>query len=231
MNDNFSYGKKIKLINFLKEFITHERNTRFEDIIKERTKYLTIVLEDIYQPHNASAVLRSCDCYGIQDVHIIENNNVYDVNPQVALGSSNWLHLHKYKGKDFNTPDCITHLKSLGYTIAATTPHKNGYDIADVPLNNKIALMFGTEKDGLSQYAIQNADIYVKVPMFGFTESLNISVTAAICFYQLSQNLRASDIDWKLTEEEKTDTLLSWYKNSIRDAKGLIEKFNRDYHD
>jgi len=230
-HQNYSLSEKKNLIAYLSRFVTPERNKRFEEIITHRSKHLTVVLEDIYQAHNASAVLRSCDCFGIQDVHIIENKNTYDINPQVALGASNWLSLHKYNKDDFNTPECMKLLKDSGYVLAATTPHKEGYEIADLPLKQKTALLFGTEKDGLTDYAVKNADVCVKIPMFGFTESFNISVTAALCLYQATRNLRIEDIPWQLTEEEQTEILLAWYKKSIRQCDVIIANFSNNLQD
>ena len=119
------------LIEHLKKFATPERFSLFKRIVEERTNYITVLLEDIYQAQNASAVLRSCDCFGIQDVHIVENKNEYSINPDVALGSSNWLNLYKYNNKEHNTEDAINSLKNRGYRIIATTPHTNEINLED----------------------------------------------------------------------------------------------------
>jgi tRNA (guanosine-2'-O-)-methyltransferase len=183
--EGLSLSQKQELYRFLVQFITPERKKRFEDIIKLRTRHLTLIIEDIYQPHNASAVLRSCDCFGIQDVHIIENKNKYEVNPDVALGSGNWLSLHKYSGQEDNTSLCINTLKKKGYAIIAATPHRNECLLEEYDISAKTAIMFGSEKNGLTEYALNHADGFVKIPMQGFTESLNISVSAAITLYTL----------------------------------------------
>jgi tRNA (guanosine-2'-O-)-methyltransferase len=216
---------KNDLLTFLMEFITDERKQRFLDIVEKRTKYITIALEDIFQPHNASAVLRSCDCFGIQNVHIIENKYKYNVNPDVALGSPKWLDLFRYDRTEFNTTECLTKLKNDGYRIIATTPHKNDCLIDELPLDNKIALVFGTELNGLTETAIQMADAFVKIPMYGFTESYNISVSAALSLYELTKRLRASVSDWELTPEEKTDVLIKWCVNSVNKSDMLLRKF------
>lgn len=196
------------------QFITPERKIRFEEVIEQRTRHLTIIIEDIYQPHNASAVLRSCDCFGIQDVHIIENKNKYQVNPDVALGSANWLTMYKYRNGTDNTTDCISSLKQQGYRIIAASPHGNSYNADELDISNKTAIMFGSEKDGLSAQAFKLADAFFKIPMVGFTESLNISVSAAITLYHLTQRMRSGSIPWQLNEEEKADILLEWAKRS-----------------
>ncbi len=215
-----------ELSRYLSQFITEERYSLFNKIIKDRTRYMTVVLEDIFQPHNASAVLRSCDCFGVQDVHIIENENEYTVNPDVALGSSKWLNLYKYTEKENNTLDTINKLKEKGYRIIATTPHTDDVNLEDFDISKgKFALMFGSEQPGLSKIAMENADEFLKIPMYGFTESFNISVSAAIVLHHLSLKLRQSDIDFKLTNTEQQEITLEWLKRSIKDSEKIIKKF------
>jgi len=225
MFNTLSLEQKRALINYLKPFATEERQKRFEDVIAHRTKHISVVLEDIFQSHNTSAVLRSCECFGIQDVHIIENEHVFNVNPDIALGSSKWLDIHHYNSDGNNTVKCIDTLKEKGYKVIATTPHEKSVCIEDLDLTQKTALLFGTELKGLSQTALDNADSYVRIPMYGFTESLNISVTVAVSMFYLSRKLRNSSIDYKLSPEDNTNTLLLWYKNTIKSADMLIEKY------
>ena len=213
-----------KLIEYLKNFVTEKRYNLFLDKIKYRTDYLTVVLEDIYQPHNASAVLRTCDCFGIQDVHIIENRNKYKVNPDVALGSFKWLNLIKHNSYDNNTISTIKDLKKQGYRIVATTPHTNDVLLNDFDLNKgKTALFFGTELQGLSKEMMNNADEFLRIPMYGFTESFNISVSAALVLHYLSEKLRKSDIAWQLSNDKKNKVLINWLKNTIKNSD-IIEK-------
>ncbi len=218
-------SNKTELLNFLESFISENKKNLFNRIIEYRTRYITVVLEDIYQPHNASAVLRTCDCFGVQDVHIIENRNIYEVNPDVALGSSKWLTLEKYNTAKNNTVDTINKLKSKGYKIVATTPHKNDTPLSQLDLSKKTALLFGTELKGLSDIALENADAFVKIPMVGFTESFNISVSAAIILHQLTEKLRASDYKWQLTDKEKLDIRLDWVKNVLKNSDLVEEEF------
>ncbi len=214
---------KIKLLEYLMTFVSEERKKRFDEIIQFRTRHITVVLEDIYQPHNASAILRTCDLTGVQDVHIIENKNKYEVNPEVALGSSKWLTLKKHNRKDSNTLEAINSLKENGYTVVATTPHKKTWDLDSIPIDNKTAFLFGTELTGLSDLAIKSSDEHLRIPMFGFTESYNISVSAALVLYTLTQRLRFSNIDWKLNNNELTDLLLDWARISINKHE-LVEQ-------
>ncbi len=221
-----------KLLEFLYDFITVERKQRFEDVLAYRTRHVTVVLEDIYQSHNASAVLRSCDLTGVQDVHIIENRNVYDINPDIVVGSTKWLNLHKYNELDFNTPEVFDRLHAKGYRIAATCPHRDDFTPDTLPLDKPVALVFGTEKVGLTDYAISHADMHVRIPMFGFTESFNISVSAALLMHTLTNRLHASaDIDWKLTDEEKDELRLEWTRNTLSRIKFYDVKFNQLYPD
>lgn len=216
---------KQKLHNFLFSLITEERKASFDRVINLRTKHISIVLENIYQSHNASAVLRSCDLTGIQDIHILENKNEYNVNPEVAMGSAKWLNLYKYNEEKDNTLKAIKALKNKGYKIVATTPHKGSYSPETLPLDNKLALFFGTELTGLSDIAIEHADEFLKIPQFGFTESYNISVSVAISLYTLMNRLHNANINWHLSEEEKLDISLDWARGSLRRADIIEEQF------
>jgi tRNA (guanosine-2'-O-)-methyltransferase len=216
--------EKRKLYEYLCCFISEERRAKFERYIEWRTRYVTIAVEDIYQPHNISAVIRSAECFGIQDLHVIENTNKFSPNPEVSLGSNKWLTLHHYRAGENNSLECIQALQKSGYRIVATTPHEKDKLISELDLaKGKVALFFGTELEGISKTVIDNADEFVKIPMFGFTESFNISVSTAICDYELTSRLRNSAIDWRLTEDEKTDILLEWARNSVQKHE-LLEK-------
>jgi tRNA (guanosine-2'-O-)-methyltransferase len=219
--------QKQQLYSFLSGFISENKKNKFEEIILQRTRYLTVVLEDIFQPHNASAVLRSCDCFGIQDVHIIENRNKYEINPDIALGSSKWLSLYTYHAAIYNTVECLQQLKDSGYRIIATTPHKKDFTPESLPLDQKIALVFGTELEGLSPHAKAMADGFVRIPMYGFTESLNISVSAALLVRSITERLQNSEIPWQLTDDESIDIRISWAKSVVKKADLLEKEFLR----
>ncbi|MCF8348403.1 MAG: RNA methyltransferase [Bacteroidales bacterium] len=212
---------RLALIEQMDKLITPRRRLLFDKVLANRTRHITIALENIFQPHNASAVLRSCDLTGVQDVHIIENTNEYNVNPDVAMGASKWLNLHKYNSIDYNTPLAYQYLRDQGYKIVATTPHHESITIDELPITEKVALVFGTELTGLTEWAISNADMYVNIPMVGFTESYNISVSAAICLYSLTRRLRASEISWKLEEEQVSAIRLQWLRNSIKKSEHI----------
>tara|TARA_B100000683_G_scaffold65540_1_gene64360 strand:+ start:7850 stop:8527 length:678 start_codon:yes stop_codon:yes gene_type:complete len=218
-----------ELIIHLSSLVTEDRWNRFQKVLMERTRYITIVLENIYQPLNASAVLRSADCFGIQDVHVIENNNDFIPDREVAMGSSRWLNIRRYNEEENNTIQCIQKLKKDGYRIIATTPHKSDRNLQDFDLTKgKIALVFGTEMEGLTDIVLEEADEYLKIPMYGFTESFNLSVAAAVCLQHLSQQLRKENINWQLDDAAKEETLLNWLRYSIDRSEIVEEDFWRN---
>lgn len=217
---------KLELVQFLRDFVTDDRWQTINEVLDKRTRHLTVVLEDIYQPHNASAVLRSCDCFGIQDVHVIENRNEFDPNKGITIGADKWISLHSYDEQEKNnTVRCYQQLKGEGYQIIATTPHEGDTTIDEIPVDQKTALVFGAELEGLSDYALNHADGYARIPMVGFSESFNISVGAAICLYEFSTRLRNTRDDWSLTNQEKLDLQLGWLKKSIRASDQLVQRF------
>ena len=213
-----------ELIDHFLKCITNKRKALFEELIQKRTKYLTVVLENIYQPLNASAVLRSCDCFGIQDVHVIENYNEFKPDREVAMGASNWLTVNRYDMNENNTLDCIQSLKNKGYRIVATSPHNSQTDLINFDLSKgKTALFFGTELEGLSDVVLENADEHLHIPMYGFTESFNLSVSAAICLYEMRMKMEKENIKWHMTEDEKNQVLLNWLRYSI-DRSEIVEE-------
>ena len=218
------------LIGHLTQFITENRWKLFQDVLSRRTRYITVMLEDIYQSQNASAVLRTCDCTGIQDVRIVENRNEYTINPDVTLGSNQWLTLRYYKESDDNTSVAIGELKKKGYRIVATSPHLEGTTPDTFELDKGPAVfLFGTELNGLTDRALEQAEETIRIPMAGFTASYNISVSAAIILYRLRKRLEESTIDWKIREEEKNDILLQWLRSTIHKVELIEKEFNNNY--
>ena len=217
---------KQELLAYIRRFVNGQRLQRLEQVLDMRTRYISVVLENIFQAQNASAVLRSCECFGIQDVHIIEHHNPFEVNPEVAMGSDKWLSLTNYNepGRD-NTKECLQQLKARGYRIIATSPDKEGYTLESLPLDQKTALIFGTELNGISDQAKQMADGYLHIPMRGFTESFNISVSVAICLYHLVTKMQTDVRHWQLSDQEKTALMLEWVKKSVRNPEGIIQHY------
>jgi len=226
-----NFGIKKKLIEYLQQFVTSRRLETINRVLDKRTRYLSVVLEDLYQPHNASAVLRSCDGFGIQDMHIIENENRFRPAKGVTIGSDQWITQHKYniEGKN-NTERCYQRLRDKGYRIIATTPHEEDVTIDELPLEQKTALVFGSELTGLTDYAMDHADGYARIAMEGFSESFNISVSAALCLYELSTRMRRQQNKWSLTETEKMDLRLEWLRTSIREVRMIERRFLAEYN-
>lgn len=212
------------LLEFLQSFLTPERKALFDKLIIERSNHMQVVLEDLYQPHNISAVLRSCDCFGVQNIHIIEKRHAFAIKKKVSLGSSKWLNIHRYNGETA-TQECLRSLKAKGIRVVATTPHIRDQYVQDFDISTPFALVFGTEIDGVSQTVMEEADEFVKIPMYGFTESFNISVAAAISLYDLSRRLRESKFAWHLSSEEEHEILMQWTKNSIKGVDGIIKRY------
>ncbi|ASO08116.1 TrmH family RNA methyltransferase [Arenibacter algicola] len=212
----------LKLLDYLEGFITPERKARFLDILEDRTNYITVAIEDVYQMHNTSAVVRSCDVFGVQQAHLIESKFGKRLDKDIAMGAQQWVDIKRYN----TTTDCIDTLREQEYKIVATTPHRNNCSLTDFKLEGKTALFFGTERDGLSEEVLEKADSFLKIPMVGFTESLNISVSAAIILHTLTSQLRKESINWRLTEEEKLEKRLDWTKKSVRSLNDVLARFH-----
>jgi tRNA (guanosine-2'-O-)-methyltransferase len=215
-----------KYIEYLEQFVTDKRKDLFRKVIAERTRHFTVAIEDIYQPHNASAVVRSCEIFGVQDVHVIQNKYKFYASNQVAKGAQKWLDFKLFKEKNTNnTLACIDDLRKNGYQIIATTPHNNSCVLQDFDITQKSAFFFGVEKEGLSKDVMDNADGYLKIPMVGFTESLNISVAAAIILQSMNEKLKKSNVKWQLTDLEKNELYLKWLQKSIKSIKKIREYY------
>ena len=214
-----------ELLEHLQTFLTRQRQDRFEEILSRRTRHLTVVLEDVFQPHNQSAVLRSADAIGIQDVHIIETGSRLDIARDIALGCDRWLTIHRHNDSADNTRDCLTKLKRQGYRILAASPHAPAVPLPDVSVTQKTALVIGHETEGVSTAALEWADERVVIPMWGFVESFNLSVAAALCLYDLRVKLDASSLDWTLSAEEIEELRFLWTRRSIPNVEAIERRF------
>lgn len=215
------------VLNELIGLLTENKATLFDNIAAERTNHINVVVENLYQAHNASAVLRTCDCYGINKMHVIENINKYKVNSDIALGAGKWVETESHVEGEQPTLECIKTLKQRGYKILATTPHTDDYDIYNVPIHEPMAVFFGTEMDGLSDEVLNKADYKVNIPMYGFTESFNISVSAAILLSSLRMRLESSDLNWKLNEEEQTKLKIAWCNRTLIKGEQIEREIRR----
>ncbi|MFQ3296543.1 MAG: tRNA (guanosine-2'-O-)-methyltransferase [Polaribacter sp.] len=225
-NFKFVFMMDEKLLNYFEGFLTTHRKQLFKEVLENRTRHFTVVLEDIFQSHNASAVVRTCDIFGVQDLHIIENKYNNKVSRHVAKGSQKWLNQYRYRDDGDNTKTCLDNLKKEGYQIVATTPHNDSCLLQDFDVSKKTAFVFGVEAEGVSDYVMKNADGFLKIPMVGFTESLNISVAAAIVLQDVTTKLRNSDLNWQLSDVEKENLYFDWVKKTIKN----VAKIEAHYH-
>lgn len=210
-----------QLIEFLEGMLTPERKFLFNKVIDQRTNHFTVATEDVYQLHNTSAVIRSCDVFGIQNIHVIEERNRKKIDREIAMGAQKWVSLNRHH----SSAECIFDLKKKGYQIVGTTPHGNSSYLEDFDISKPSAIFFGTEQDGLSQGVLNNADHFIKIPMNGFTDSLNISVSAAIILQHITVKLRNSEINWELSENEKNAIKFEWLSKSFKNLPQLIKRF------
>ncbi len=208
-------------IEFLRGFMLPERYDNFRRVLDMRTRWMTVCMENTFHPQNASALVRNCEAFGIQDIHAIENLCPFQPNVDIVRGTDKWIDLHHYK----DSRSAMKALKADGYRIVATTPHRDdrqpeNFDVA----KGKFALVFGTEHAGISEEVSREADEFIRIPMCGFVESLNVSASAAILLYALSSRLRAGNAPWQLSESEKLPIMFEWVMGSVRDAEKILFK-------
>jgi tRNA (guanosine-2'-O-)-methyltransferase len=209
------------LLQYLEEFITENRKEGFLRVLKNRTKHFTVAMEDVFQLHNTSAVMRSCEVFGIQELNVVEQKFGKSIDKEIAMGAEKWVDINRFA----SIQECITNLKQKGYQIIATTPHNDSCLLHEFDISKPSALFFGTERDGLSDAVMQQADGFLKIPMVGYTESLNISVSAAIIIQDITNRLRNSAINWQLTEDEVLEKRLDWTRKTIKDIAFIERKF------
>lgn len=211
----------LELLKYLQTYLTENRKERFQEVLSERTRHFTVVTEDVYQLHNTSAVMRTCDVFGIQDLHVVEERVSKRIDKEIAMGAQKWVSFKRHNA----IKNCISELKDSGYQIIATTPHKSSMMLHDFDVSKKSAFFFGKESDGLSDTVMEAADGFLKIPMYGFTESLNISVSAAIILQSVVSKLKQNNINWQLSEEEKREIELEWAKKTIKSSDEIIERY------
>ncbi len=220
MNLKELYAYK-EYLTYLEGFITENRKLGFERVLENRTNHFCIAVEDVFQLHNTSAVMRSCEVFGIQNLHVIEERFGKDIDKEIAMGAEKWVDIHRYQ----SNLSCVNTLREKGYQIVATTPHAEASFLEDFDITKPSAIFFGTEKLGLSNEIMNEADTFIKIPMVGFTESLNISVSAAIIIQDITNRLRNSSIDWKLSEAQLLEKKIDWARKSIKDIDFITERF------
>ncbi len=209
------------LLAYLQTYLTERRRQLFRNTLKERTRHFTLVTEDVYQLHNTSAVMRSCDVFGIQDLHVIEERLGKRVDSEIAMGAQKWVDIYRHR----SSLECVEELRQKGYQIIATTPHGNSTLLHEFDVSKKSAFFFGSEKSGVSDSIMKAADGFLKIPMYGFTESLNISVSAAIILQEIVTRMRLEEVPWQLSNEEKQQLELQWTRKTIKSIDKIEEHY------
>ena len=213
------------LQNYLEGFVSETRMKRIKEVVSNRTRHVTIILEDIWQAQNASAAIRTSEAMGLQELHIIKNGDGYKINKQVVKGANKWIEINKYSNHLNNTETCLKQLKDRGFKIVATVPAENSQLLTNLDVNCKTAFVFGSEKNGVSNDVLNLCDSKISIPMFGFTESYNISVSVAISLFHVIHELKKQNINYKLSEVEQNDLLHKWTKQSIKKCELLVQEF------
>ena len=218
------------ITSFFSEFVTDERKAKIEEILAQRTEHFHVVVEDTYQEHNAGAIVRSCDCFGVQQLSVIENINEFNVSEGMARGAEKWIDVNYFHGSESGIQNCIDHLRSDDYQIVATVPYPDAASMNDFDITNKSAFFFGREREGLSQQIIDQADANLFIPMVGFTSSLNVSVSVAIVLQTLTHRLRnESSVNWQLSDQRKQLLRLIWYYNSIPNKQKMLVAYLKSH--
>lgn len=222
--DNDSSNQRLEQeIEFLSELMLPQRFEVFKNVLDNRTKYITVCLENLFYAQNASSIIRSCEAFGIQNIHIVENICPFKANADIVRGTDKWLNIKRY-AQDDGIEQLVGKLKEDGYRIVSTSPHKSGKSCEQIDISKgKIALFFGTEKTGISDKLEALSDEFITIPMYGFVESLNVSVCSAISLQALTKRLHDSTIDWSLTQQDKLELLNKWMKYSIKDSERILK--------
>ncbi|MEZ6067455.1 MAG: RNA methyltransferase [Planctomycetaceae bacterium] len=208
-------------------FLTPARRRRIREVLSMRTRHLAVAMDGVFHPHNSSAVLRSCDAFGVQDVYLVEDPETERLSRKVAAGSDKWLTVHRFKGEG-RTDRCVATLRSKGYRIAVTSPHAGTATPELLPIDEPLVLVIGNETKGVSPTFCAAADLTVHVPTVGFVESLNLSVAAALCLSCLSGRIQRSPIEWRIGAEDAEEIEFDWVRKSVRNAAELQRRWESD---
>ncbi len=231
------------VIYYLSPFLSNFRMNRLKNSIKNRIVKVNIILEKIYDEGNIGAVLRSFESFGFLEVHVVMSEKS-KLNCRSSKGSERWLNIIYWDSIE----KVIHYLKNLNFKIVATIPPKSdkmnlisnqerelnhvndlyNYDIKNLPLNEPVSIILGNEKLGVSEYSKYNCDYFCEIPLYGLTQSLNISVAAAICLYQLSERIRELDNNsnqYFLTSLDQEILLAHYLKISFPLGEKILRNF------
>lgn len=186
--------------------------------LDRRTDRFALVLDSVHDPHNISAVLRSCDAFGLQDVHVVTQNAPFKINREVSMGCDRWLSVHKWH----TYADCRAELKKRRFRIFVADMDEHAVPIYDLPLDRPLAIVLGNEHSGVGREARERCDGTVKIPMHGFVESLNVSVAAAIIISTTVFRLRSSPHFKGLPVRRKEELWDAWLRRQVRAADRIL---------
>ncbi|MEG2078370.1 RNA methyltransferase [Chryseobacterium sp.] len=213
-----------KTYEYLKQFLTEERLRKIEHFAPESSDFVLPVLEDVYQFRNAAAIVRSVEACGFHKVVALQEENNFEPNLKVTKGADTWVEVEKLP----RNMESFQKIKDKGYKIVVVSLENNAKMLPEYEITEPIALVFGTEMEGVSQEILDFADETLAIPMYGFTRSFNVSVAASICMYELKQKLMKSTIDYKLNEEKLLKMKIRWAVNSIKSGKQILAKYLRE---
>jgi tRNA (guanosine-2'-O-)-methyltransferase len=168
--------------------LTPRRTARVIDVLLRRLSSVTVVMENLADPHNASAVLRTAEGLGLDAIHVVEQPNRWEKNAAIAKGADRWIEVVRHQG----LARCLGDLSARGFQLFAADVGPGCVPVHDIDVARPVALVFGSERDGLSRRALALTDARFTVPMFGFVESFNVSVSAALALYDVSTRRRAA---------------------------------------
>ena len=188
----------------LDSLFTPERAARMKQVVQNRTRFHTFVLDDVHKSHNISAIFRSLDGFGFQDVYLIHKQTAMAKHSSVSKGSEKWLSLHHYQDHE----SCLSSLSSKKYRIVTTSA--DGLPLTEVDWTIPSAIVMGAELRGVHSTIKQASELSIKIPMHGFVESFNVSVAVACIAFYLRRELESSNIDWRFSQKQQDSTLLTW---------------------
>ncbi|MCS6934347.1 MAG: RNA methyltransferase [Chitinophagales bacterium] len=215
-------------MDYLSKFLTEDRRRQFQEVLCKRTAHISVLTEYLYDEQNLHAIVRTAECLGIQHIHVVEQEKKLKPAKKISRGSHKWVTMHHYLYADSDAGELYESLRRSGYRLAAAEPGIGGYSPEDIPIEEPLIIMLGKERTGLSDTAKAAADYFLQIPMYGFTESYNVSVAAALCLFPIVQRLHRSGINWHLSEQEKNHLWRKWVLRSVRDPAKIFKRWQAD---
>jgi tRNA (guanosine-2'-O-)-methyltransferase len=204
----------------LEPMLTAERISRIDSVLDARLTSVVTCVEDTYDPHNAAATIRTTEALGLCELHVIEPQSRFSAAKGVTRGAHRWLEMHRWPLAE----DAVRGLHGRGFRVFATAPDA-AVSVEDVDVSTPVAVMFGNEHDGLTPTAIAACDAAITVPMFGFTESYNLSVTVALAMSRIAARRRAYiTAPGDLTPDHRARLRARWFALRIRGVVGILER-------